>query len=99
MPYKVSSVKALSESCGSRWLGIKVVRPDLGTSTIVGVSCAILVLLFMAQPLGIARLASGFAPVVVIWLLLNLIYGIYVCRHRALTYDQHTDNQAEPCYA
>jgi len=61
--------------------GIKVVRPDLGTSTIVGVSCAILVLLFLVQPLGISRLASSFAPVVVLWLLFNLVFGIYVSCH------------------
>lgn len=57
--------------------GLKVVREDIGTDTIVGVSCAILVLLFMLQPLGISRLASGFAPVVVVWLLLNFCFGVY----------------------
>ncbi|KAB2572761.1 Potassium transporter [Lasiodiplodia theobromae] len=57
--------------------GLKVVREDIGTDTIVGVSCAILVLLFMLQPLGISRLASGFAPVVIVWLLLNFCFGVY----------------------
>lgn len=45
---------------------------------IIGVSCAIIVLLFALQPLGISRLASCFAPVVVVWLLLNFCYGVYV---------------------
>ena len=44
---------------------------------IVGVSCAILVLLFLAQPLGVHRLAGGFAPIVIVWLLFNLCCGIY----------------------
>ncbi|KAK7711131.1 hypothetical protein SLS57_008221 [Botryosphaeria dothidea] len=57
--------------------GLKVVREDLGTDVIVGVSCAIIVLLFALQPLGISRLASCFAPVVVVWLLLNFCYGVY----------------------
>lgn len=57
--------------------GLRVVRPDLGTDLVVGVSCAIIVLLFLAQPLGISRLAKAFAPIVVVWLLLNLCFGIY----------------------
>ncbi|KAK8162023.1 potassium transporter-domain-containing protein [Phyllosticta citrichinensis] len=57
--------------------GLKVVTPGISSSTIIGVSCAILVLLFLLQPLGISRLASCFAPIVVVWLLLNLCFGIY----------------------
>lgn len=57
--------------------GLKVVKPDINTGTIIGVSVAILVLLFFAQPLGINRISSAFAPVVVIWLLFNLSFGIY----------------------
>ncbi|EOD44915.1 Potassium transporter [Neofusicoccum parvum] len=57
--------------------GLRVVRPDLGTDLIIGVSCAIIVLLFFLQPLGISRLAKGFAPIVVVWLLLNFCFGIY----------------------
>lgn len=60
--------------------GIEVVRPDLGTPTIIGVSCAILVLLFSLQPLGISRLSNAFAPVVIVWLLFNLVFGIYVSK-------------------
>lgn len=57
--------------------GIRVVNPSLGTSAVVGVSCAILVLLFLIQPLGTSKLGTAFAPVVVLWLLFNLIAGIY----------------------
>lgn len=51
---------------------------DISSDTIVGVSCAILVALFMLQPLGIHRLASIFAPIVIIWLLFLAVFGIYV---------------------
>lgn len=68
-------------------IGIEVISPDLATSTIVGVSCAILVLLFVVQPLGISRLSNGFAPVVIIWLLFNLASGIYVRCHLHSTHN------------
>lgn len=58
--------------------GLTVVDPNIGSPTIVGVSCAILVLLFMLQPLGIQKLASCFAPIVILWLLFNASFGIYV---------------------
>ncbi|KAK3381774.1 potassium transporter-domain-containing protein [Podospora didyma] len=57
--------------------GITVANPDLTRSAIVGISCAILVLLFAIQPFGTAKLGTSFAPVVVVWLLFNLIAGIY----------------------
>ncbi|KAL1620122.1 hypothetical protein SLS54_006322 [Diplodia seriata] len=57
--------------------GLRVVRPDLGTDLVVGVSCAIIVILFLVQPLGVSRLAKAFAPIVVVWLLLNFCFGIY----------------------
>ena len=57
--------------------GIKVANPDLTTSAIVGISCAILVLLFAIQPFGTSKLGTSFAPIVVIWLLFNLASGVY----------------------
>lgn len=57
--------------------GLRVAQPDITTPTIVGVSCAILVLLFAIQPFGTAKLATGFAPIVIVWLLFNLCCGIY----------------------
>lgn len=57
--------------------GILVVRPDLGTSAIVGITCAILVLLFAIQPFGTAKLGTAFAPIVTVWLLFNGCAGIY----------------------
>lgn len=57
--------------------GLTVVKPDISTGTIVGVSCAILVLLFLIQPLGIVKIGSTFAPIVIIWLMFNFTFGIY----------------------
>ena len=57
---------------------LKVVNEDISTATIVGTSCGILVLLFLIQPLGTSKIASGFAPIVMIWLIFNMAFGIYV---------------------
>lgn len=57
--------------------GIRVANPELTTSAIVGISCAILVLLFAIQPFGTAKLGTGFAPVVVVWLVFNFCSGVY----------------------
>jgi KUP system potassium uptake protein len=57
--------------------GINVVNPNIQGGTVVGISCAILILLFLIQPFGTSKLATGFAPIVVVWLLFNAIAGIY----------------------
>ena len=57
--------------------GLKVVDDSITTATIVGVTCAILILLFLIQPLGISKIGSGFAPIVIIWLSFNFCFGIY----------------------
>ncbi|KAK6362611.1 hypothetical protein TWF730_000067 [Orbilia blumenaviensis] len=57
--------------------GIRVVDPDLSTGAIVGISCAILVVLFVIQPFGVTRLTVAFSPIVVLWLLFNAVFGIY----------------------
>ena len=57
--------------------GLEVASSSITSSTIIGTSCAILILLFLVQPLGISKIASAFAPVVIIWLLFNLAAGIY----------------------
>ncbi|CAO2654440.1 Nn.00g111730.m01.CDS01 [Neocucurbitaria sp. VM-36] len=57
--------------------GLNVVKPDISKSTIVGVTCAILILLFLVQPLGISRLTIVFSPIVMVWLALNAGFGIY----------------------
>ncbi|CAI6274434.1 unnamed protein product [Periconia digitata] len=57
--------------------GLNVVKPDISRSTIVGVTCAILILLFLLQPLGISKITVVFSPVIFIWLAFNAGFGIY----------------------
>lgn len=57
--------------------GIEVVHPNISKSTILGVTNAILVLLFAIQPLGVSRMSVAFSPIVIIWLGINAAFGIY----------------------
>lgn len=57
--------------------GITVVNPDLKSSAIVGITCAVLVVLFLIQPFGTSKIGSTFAPIVTVWLLFNCVAGIY----------------------
>lgn len=57
--------------------GLAVVKPDISSSTVVGTSCGILIVLFLIQPLGTTKLASTFAPIVLVWLAFNAGFGIY----------------------
>jgi KUP system potassium uptake protein len=57
--------------------GLNVVKPDIAKSTIVGVTCGILILLFLLQPLGISKLTIAFSPIVIVWLAFNAGFGIY----------------------
>ena len=57
--------------------GLNVVAPDINKSTVVGVTCAILILLFIVQPLGVEKISVVFAPIVIIWLAFNAGFGIY----------------------
>jgi KUP system potassium uptake protein len=57
--------------------GIEVVDPNISKGTIIGVTDAILVMLFIVQPLGITKITFAFAPIVIIWLGFNAIFGIY----------------------
>lgn len=43
----------------------------------MGISCGIIVVLFLIQPFGTSKLGSTFAPIIIIWLLFNLVFGIY----------------------
>jgi KUP system potassium uptake protein len=57
--------------------GLAVVKPDINKGTVVGTTCGILILLFLIQPLGTTKIASAFAPIVIIWLGFNGAFGIY----------------------
>ncbi|KAH9014764.1 potassium transporter [Lactarius pseudohatsudake] len=56
--------------------GIAVAKPSVA-SHVVAISIAFLLVLFLSQPLGTARLSSVFAPITFIWLLLLAATGIY----------------------
>lgn len=75
--------------------GIQVIDKDLGRNAVIGLSCGILVLLFLVQPLGTAKLGTAFAPVVVVWLLWNLSLGIY----NLVLYDHTVLKAFNPYYA
>jgi len=57
--------------------GLTVVKPDISSATVVGTSCGILIVLFLIQPFGTTKLASSFAPIVILWLAFNGGFGIY----------------------
>ncbi|RWA11284.1 hypothetical protein EKO27_g3810 [Xylaria grammica] len=75
--------------------GLSVVSPNITSSTIVGTSSGILILLFAIQPLGLTRLASTFAPVVIVWLAFNASFGIY----NLVNYDHSVLKAFSPYYA
>lgn len=57
--------------------GIEVAAPNISKGTIVGVTDAILIILFAIQPFGVEKISLAFAPIIVIWLLMNAVFGIY----------------------
>jgi KUP system potassium uptake protein len=64
----------------STWTSKQVDRTSLCPDfvhKVVGITIAILALLFLVQPLGIGRLSVAFSPIVAVWLLLNFGFGIY----------------------
>ncbi|KAI4868647.1 potassium transporter [Hypoxylon rubiginosum] len=75
--------------------GLSVVSPSISSSAIVGTSCAILVVLFCIQPLGTTKLASLFAPIVILWLGFNAGFGIY----NLVVYDHSVLKAFSPYFA
>ncbi|KFZ24531.1 hypothetical protein V502_00991 [Pseudogymnoascus sp. VKM F-4520 (FW-2644)] len=57
--------------------GIEAVHPNISKGTVIGVTDAILVVLFVIQPLGITKISFAFAPIIIIWLGFNAVFGIY----------------------
>ena len=57
--------------------GLEVVAPNISKSAIIGTTAAILILLFLVQPFGTSKIATTFAPIVIIWLAFNAVFGIY----------------------
>ncbi|GAA5909585.1 hypothetical protein JCM6882_003462 [Rhodosporidiobolus microsporus] len=66
--------------------GIAFAAPRVSNSdSIVGISCAILVVLFVGQAMGTKRIANLFSPIVAIWLALNAVGGaINIAQHPAI---------------
>ncbi|GAB7340608.1 hypothetical protein MBLNU457_7015t2 [Dothideomycetes sp. NU457] len=75
--------------------GISVVSPAISKGVVVGVTDAILVILFVIQPLGISKITFLFAPVIIIWLLSNAAFGIY----NLALYDASVFKAFNPGYA
>lgn len=61
--------------------GLSVQVPSINLSAQVGISVAILILIFAMQPLGTSKIGYLFAPIVATWLVLNLALGIYDVVH------------------
>ncbi|KAK8066057.1 hypothetical protein PG997_012804 [Apiospora hydei] len=74
--------------------GLQVANPNLGRPAIIGITCCILVILFLIQPFGTSKLGTSFAPIVTIWLLFNLGSGIY----NLITYDYTVLKAFSPHY-
>jgi KUP system potassium uptake protein len=75
--------------------GLNVVKPDISNSTVVGITCGILIALFLIQPLGTTKIAGLFAPVVIIWLGFNAAFGIY----NLIQYDHSVLKAFSPSFA
>ncbi|KAF2722409.1 potassium transporter [Polychaeton citri CBS 116435] len=57
--------------------GLEVAAPNISKSAVIGTTCGILILLFLIQPFGTTKIATAFAPIVIIWLAFNASFGIY----------------------
>ncbi|WVW86517.1 potassium uptake protein [Kwoniella bestiolae CBS 10118] len=75
--------------------GIQVAAPNISKGTIIGVTDAILILLFLVQPLGVSRITIVFAPIVLIWLGFNAVFGVY----NLVKYDASVFKAFYPYYA
>jgi len=75
--------------------GLNVAVPHITKSTVVGVTCAILIVLFLVQPFGVTKISVVFAPVVIIWLAFNAGFGIY----NLAKYDHAIMKAFNPYYA
>jgi KUP system potassium uptake protein len=53
------------------------VKAGLNSSSVIGITCAILVLLFGIQSWGTQRVGIMFAPTVALWFLSNVLVGTF----------------------
>ncbi|GBF65694.1 potassium transporter [Trichophyton mentagrophytes] len=75
--------------------GIQIAAPDIPSHTIVGITCALIVILFALQPIGTSKLSNYFAPIVTIWLLCNTSFGLF----NLVLYDHTVLKAFSPTYA
>lgn len=61
--------------------GLNVWWPSMDISSVVIITCVILAIIFLVQFMGTGRLAHFFAPVIIVWFLLNIAFGIYNLIH------------------
>ena len=57
--------------------GIKIAAKGLSQAAIVGITIAVLAVLFSVQQLGTGVISVAFAPVITVWLLFNTGLGFY----------------------
>ncbi|KMU83677.1 potassium transporter 8 [Coccidioides immitis H538.4] len=58
-------------------LGAVQAAPGMPTNIVVALACLLIVLLFAIQPFGVSRLSNFFAPIVMVWLIFNMAFGVY----------------------
>ena len=75
--------------------GLSVISPNITNGQIVGGTCGILILLYVIQPFGLTKLATTFAPIVIVWLGFNGGFGIY----NLVKYDHSVLKAFSPSFA
>ena len=75
--------------------GARVVNPNLSRGAVIGITDAVLVLLFVVQPFGITKITYLFSPIVIVWLGFNAVFGVY----NLVNYDASVFKAFNPGYA
>ena len=57
--------------------GLTIATSALSQPAIIGITIAVLIMLFAVQRLGSGRVSVVFAPVILVWLLFNAGLGVY----------------------
>eukprot|EP00850_Spirogloea_muscicola_P011889 SM000075S21978 [mRNA] locus=s75:423144:429027:+ [translate_table: standard] len=61
--------------------GIQVSSPSVSQDVIIGITVAVLVVLFLGQQFGTATISFAFAPIVFLWFIIIFCLGIYNLAH------------------
>ncbi|KAG5294344.1 potassium transporter hak-1 [Histoplasma ohiense] len=57
--------------------GLQIAAPNIETHTLVPIACVLIIFLFALQPFGTSKLSIFFTPIVIVWLMFNVISGVY----------------------